>query len=330
MVTFRELLNAQPDKMKDTADAWNKWSSAVRNHADQLASVRRNVSTHWEGLASTQAHSYVTDTHSRVSASAGGLTQVEGCLNAAFTRFAQAHNDLVIVGKEATGIGFLVTGDGQVADPGNLIGQAKGQRQTQLQQQRANLQGRINQAVLDATAADKAVATTLRGLMPGNTELAGARRGTSTASPSGPVDYSRSGDIPVPPNALSNAPNPRAKAVLNYALNQLGKPYVWGAAGPNAYDCSGLTSMAYHAAGIEIPRTADIQWQHGPRIPNGQEQPGDLVFFHMGSTGPGHVGIVLDPEKGTMIVAPHTGDHVKIEDYKHYPGLVGFTRPGVR
>lgn len=330
MVTFQELLNAQPDRLKDSADAWNKWSLAVRNHADQLASVRGNLSTQWTGLASTQAHSYVADTHSRVSASVGGLTKVEGCLNSAFTRFAQAHNDLVAVSNEAAGLGFSVTDNGQVADPGNVIGQAKGQRQAQLQQQMVNLQGRIDKAVLDATTADKAVATTLRDLMPGPAVLAGAPRGGSTASPSGRVDYSRSGDIPVPPNALSNAPDPRAKAVLSYALDQLGKPYVFGAEGPNAYDCSGLTSMAYRAAGIEIPRTADVQWQHGPRIPNGQEQPGDLVFFHMGPTGPGHVGIVLDPAKGTMIVAPHTGDHVKIEDYSHYPGLVGFTRPGVR
>ena len=87
---------------------------------------------------------------------------------------------------------------------------------------------------------------------------------------------------------------------------------------------------AYRAAGITIPRLADAQYWHGPRIPAGQEQPGDLVFFDYkpGHTGPGHVGIVYSPSQGTMIVAPHTGDVVKIQNYKTYPGgPVGFTRP---
>jgi cell wall-associated NlpC family hydrolase len=65
-------------------------------------------------------------------------------------------------------------------------------------------------------------------------------------------------------------------------------------------------------------------------VPKGQEQPGDLVYFHYlpGHTGPGHVGIVYNPQKSIMIVAPHTGDVVKLQSYKNYPGgVVGFTRP---
>jgi len=97
---------------------------------------------------------------------------------------------------------------------------------------------------------------------------------------------------------------------------------------PDAFDCSGLTMMAYRAAGITIPRTSQQQWAYGPRVPASQIQPGDLVFF-VGSDGtlstPGHVGIVTG--KGMMIDAPYTGADVREESYTTIPGLAGFARP---
>ncbi|MGN9846146.1 bifunctional WXG100 family type VII secretion target/C40 family peptidase [Nonomuraea sp. H19] len=135
--------------------------------------------------------------------------------------------------------------------------------------------------------------------------------------------------LAVPPNAHSLAPNPRAQAVIDYALKQIGDPYVWGATGPNSFDCSGLTLRAYESAGTTIPRVAHDQWMSGPRIPDGNAQPGDLVFFDNNGDGTAdHVGIVLDPKEGTMIHAPRTGSDVKIGAYGGTP--MGFTRPGVR
>jgi cell wall-associated NlpC family hydrolase len=124
-----------------------------------------------------------------------------------------------------------------------------------------------------------------------------------------------------------------ATKVIAYAKAQLGKPYVYGGQGPDTFDCSGLTMMAYRAAHITIPRTSDTQYWYGKRISAGTEQPGDLVFFDFkpGHSGPGHVGIVNNPQTGIMIVAPHTGDVVKYQSYKAYPGgPVGFTRPTAR
>lgn len=126
------------------------------------------------------------------------------------------------------------------------------------------------------------------------------------------------------------APNAIVAKVIEFARAQLGKPYVYGATGPDSYDCSGLTMSAYKAAGVTIPRLSDAQYWWGASVPKGQEQPGDLVYFEYlpGHSGPGHVGIVYNPAKGLMIVAPHTGDHVKLQNYKTYPGgPVGFTRP---
>lgn len=123
-------------------------------------------------------------------------------------------------------------------------------------------------------------------------------------------------------------PKGAAGKVITYARAQLGKPYVYGAQGPGAFDCSGLTMMAYRAAGISIPRTSQAQWTTEPHIQPGREQPGDLVFFP-GSDGtpsqPGHVGIVTS--KSHMIAAPHTGTVVQDQVYGGRADLVGFARP---
>ena len=119
-----------------------------------------------------------------------------------------------------------------------------------------------------------------------------------------------------------------AGKVIAYAEAQLGKPYLWGATGPDAFDCSGLTMMAYRTAGITIPRTSQQQWAQGHRVPASRARPGDLVFF-AGSDGtmtsPGHVGIVTG--NGTMIDAPRIGETVRAENYAGSPDLAGFTRP---
>lgn len=128
-------------------------------------------------------------------------------------------------------------------------------------------------------------------------------------------------------SAGSLPPNEAAAQVIAFARAQLGKPYQWGATGPGAYDCSGLTQAAYASAGIAIPRTAADQWHHQPHIPHGQQQPGDLVFFITDGTpaDPGHVAIVLDNTH--MIAAPHTGTTIQIQNYPSRTDLVGFARP---
>ena len=123
------------------------------------------------------------------------------------------------------------------------------------------------------------------------------------------------------------APSSAAATAIAFALRQLGKPYQWGAAGPNAYDCSGLVYAAYAAAGIHIARTT-FQWrQDGPQIPLTQIQPGDLLFS-AGSDGtpanPGHVVMYLGG--GQIIQAPQTGEDVQI-DPLDLAGVVVATRP---
>jgi cell wall-associated NlpC family hydrolase len=125
--------------------------------------------------------------------------------------------------------------------------------------------------------------------------------------------------VPVPPGAAASA--------IAVALAQVGKPYRWGAAGPDAFDCSGLVFAAYAAAGIAIGRTT-FQWrQDGPAVPLSQLQPGDLLFS-AGSDGtdadPGHVVMFLGG--GRVIQAPRASEDVQV-DPLDLAGVVFATRP---
>jgi cell wall-associated NlpC family hydrolase len=126
---------------------------------------------------------------------------------------------------------------------------------------------------------------------------------------------------------VGGAPSTVSAAAIAFAQAQLGKPYLWGATGPSAFDCSGLVMSAYRVGGITIPRTSQEQWAWGPKIPASQAEPGDLVFF-AGSDGtrasPGHVGIVIGG--GKMIEAYATGFPIRISPYTNQDP-VGFTRP---
>ncbi len=129
-------------------------------------------------------------------------------------------------------------------------------------------------------------------------------------------------------------PNAVVATAIDFAEAQLGKPYQWGATGPDAYDCSGLVMMAYRAAGVYIPRTSQQQWLWGPQVPASQVEPGDLVFFAGADgtpTAPGHVGLVIGHDE--MIEAYATGFPIRVSVFGTSaapPGdedPVGFTRP---
>jgi cell wall-associated NlpC family hydrolase len=124
---------------------------------------------------------------------------------------------------------------------------------------------------------------------------------------------------------VAGPPSRAAGAAIAYALAQLGTPYRWGGEEPGGFDCSGLVQAAYQAAGLQLPRVAQDQFDAGPTVPAGQPlQPGDLVFFGPDPAHVGHVGIVVSP--GQMIDATHTGAVVRIESYQ-WPDYLGATRP---
>ncbi|WP_330298144.1 C40 family peptidase [Streptomyces sp. NBC_00503] len=167
--------------------------------------------------------------------------------------------------------------------------------QEELRARKQEVQGRLSEAntlLAKLTAAQRA-------------QVAGVR------APAG------SGDLP----ADSPASVAGAKAVA-FARAQLGKPYVWGATGPNSYDCSGLTQAAWRAAGVTLPRTTWDQAEAAPRIATKDLRPGDLVFFYGDIS---HVGIYIGG--GRMIHAPRPGAYVR-EDSVFYQPVHSSVRPG--
>lgn len=113
--------------------------------------------------------------------------------------------------------------------------------------------------------------------------------------------------------------------VVSAAKAEIGKPYVWGATGPNAYDCSGLVGWAFAKAGLRLPRTSQQLWLSGPMIPPDQAQAGDLLFWANDPAAPtdiDHVAIYLG--NGLMVSAPHTGDVVHIAPVpgRNFRGIV--------
>jgi cell wall-associated NlpC family hydrolase len=108
--------------------------------------------------------------------------------------------------------------------------------------------------------------------------------------------------------------NPRGDAALRFALAQVGKPYRWGATGPDAYDCSGLAQRAWRAAGVAIPRTSEAQSRFGHAVPLSQIEPGDLVIFYPNAS---HVGIYAG--NGRVVAAPRPGELVGYADIRWMP-----------
>ncbi|MEV1023551.1 NlpC/P60 family protein [Streptomyces sp. NPDC050264] len=122
-------------------------------------------------------------------------------------------------------------------------------------------------------------------------------------------------------SSVGRSPSRAGGVALAYAVRQIGKPYVWGAEGPKAFDCSGLTSQAWAHAGRVIPRTSQEQWATLPRVPLSGLRPGDLVVYFPKAT---HVAMYLGD--GMVVQAPRPGARVKVSPIAANP-LLGAVRP---
>jgi len=181
---------------------------------------------------------------------------------------------------------------------------------------------------------------------PGPSATPGPAAGTSPASPlpASPVPTATAtcddGDgMPDQPGAGIPAgweppTNAQQAIAVAYALAQVGKPYVFGATGPDAFDCSGLVQAAWARAGVQLPRVTTDQVHAGAAVPNlAAMEPGDLIFIP-GSDGtrtaPGHVGMYIGAAGGRqyLVQAPHTGTVVQVTPVSSWTGeVVAIRRP---
>jgi len=169
------------------------------------------------------------------------------------------------------------------AGQAKLSAEAAAAAQVQLLTTLSKLQGNVATLVAAAQAAES---------------LAAYARFT-TGGPTTGIDFQTPTPVPGPPAQITVA--------LRAALAQVGKPYLWGAVGPDSFDCSGLMQWSWARAGVSIPRVAAAQQAWAIPVPISQLQPGDLVFF--GSPAH-HVGMYVG--NGTMVDAPHAGANVGV------------------
>lgn len=128
-------------------------------------------------------------------------------------------------------------------------------------------------------------------------------------------------DTPRPPS--TNVPaSGRAAAAIEYAMAQVGDAYVYGAAGPDAFDCSGLTMMAWSQAGVGLPHSSSAQMGSGASVSSDDLQPGDLVFYYSPVS---HVGMYIG--NGQIVHAANPGTGVVVADVHSMP-YSGAVRPG--
>ena len=127
---------------------------------------------------------------------------------------------------------------------------------------------------------------------------------------------------PAPPSVTAG------RAVVAFALAQVGKPYGYGATGPYQYDCSGLAMASWRAAGVQLPRTAAEQYYAGAHVALAQVQPGDLLFWASDPGDPAtiyHVAISLGGD--LMVQAPQTGQDVEVAALSTAGLVARATRP---
>ncbi len=135
------------------------------------------------------------------------------------------------------------------------------------------------------------------------------------------VAESALGTTPDPASSTPATGSSKGLTAVAWAKKQLGKPYVFGATGPNSYDCSGLTLGAWKAAGVSLNRTSQAQFRNGQAVSKSDLQPGDLVFFYGGLS---HVALYVG--NGTIIHAPHPGAGVRYAKLSTMP-FAGARRP---
>jgi cell wall-associated NlpC family hydrolase len=143
------------------------------------------------------------------------------------------------------------------------------------------------------------------------------RAAAAAAQPATSTPPADSSSAARPPKGMSG----NVAAVIRYAYAQIGKPYRWGATGPDAFDCSGFTMMAWAQAGVSLPHSSRAQIGIGRQVTKGELQPGDLIFRYSPIS---HVSLYVG--NGQQIAATHTGSTVKLQSA--FQGeIVGFSRP---
>lgn len=326
---LQDQLERQGDKVSVLAERYNRARLKVGELERSMSAVEAEVARSDERMA--QARSLVAGAAVEAYVHGGG-----NALLSTLTRSGQ--NDLIVRRQ------YLRVA---VEDQTNTIGELRvakedlGENRDRLRSEREEAEDAADQAKKlqrEAAEAEASLNATLRKL---NGEVAGlvsaeqARREAADAARRKAAAAPKATPKPAPGTAASAAAptsaavsvpsSGRGATAVAEARKQLGKPYRYGGSGPDSFDCSGLTSWAWRAAGVSLSHSAHAQWFETTRVPVNQVIPGDLLFFGPSVSGIHHNAIYIGD--GQMIEASRTGTPIRIRAWRS-GDLVGAGRPG--
>ncbi len=289
-------LQAKMDKLDEQYDAANQNYSSAQSTLAQVDKQATSAQARYDAARGQLAQVAVSMYEN------SDQTSILGLLNADNPTAVLSQASLVIEvagahNEEATQ--FLTTAQelASIREQRQRTEQGIAEIRAQLTAQKASLNKLLDtsKATLDSlTAAQQAQVTA--------STLGGTGQTSTGQTSTGQTSTGQTGTSPV---AYTGPTTTQADKAVAYAYAQIGKPYQWGATGPDSFDCSGLVMAAWSSAGVTIPRDTYEQWAGLPHIPVSQMQPGDLIIYD----GEGHVAMYVGD--GYIIDAPHTGADVE-------------------
>jgi peptidoglycan DL-endopeptidase CwlO len=290
-------LQARMDKIDEQYDAANQNYSAAQSRLAQVDEETTSAQARYDAARGQLAQVAVSMYEN------SDQTSILGLLNAGnpTTVLSQASLVMEVAGthnQQATQ--FLTTAQelASIGEQRQRTEQGIAEIRAQLTAQKTSLNKLLDtsKATLDSlTAAQQAQV---------EAATVGGTTSTTTTGQTG-TGQTATGQTGTTPIAYTGPTTTQADKAVAFAYAQLGKPYQWGATGPDSYDCSGLVMAAWASAGVTIPRDTYEQWAGLPHIPVSQMQPGDLIIYD----GEGHVAMYVGD--GYIIDAPHTGADVE-------------------
>lgn len=303
----------------------------TKAQAAKVAATRRQVGQ--VALAQFQNRNLDTAAQLFLTSDTGGflnqistVEQVGSNQNSVLQRYQQqqagladlqksSQTDLLALERKESDLAKLkAESDKKIADSKAVLAKLTAQERAALAAQRKKEAAEARAAAARAAAADNASSSRSNATSTGNAASTGAAA-SATADRTPSASSSRSG-------SRSGVGSGKGATALAFAKNQIGKPYRFGAAGPGAYDCSGLTSAAWRAAGVSLTRTSQSQFSDGVPVSRSDLRPGDLVFFY--GSRPSHVAIYAG--NGMVVHAPNSRSSVKYAPLSSMP-FSGARRP---
>jgi cell wall-associated NlpC family hydrolase len=287
---------AVPGDASDVAARVTEASHQLEIVTEQLNEAKVVLERQQAAVAS--ADQAATDAQSRLDALDGQIRQLA---RSAYTSEGFSQLDMMLTSDSVDDfVSQLGTLDAIAGHTNDLVAEvATVSDQAESAQQAADeAQAQAQQAYDDIAAQQKDLEEQISEFQRQYDALTAAQRET--------VDNAHGGEEVAAPSAVT-ANSAAAQIAVDTAMAQVGDPYVWGAGGPNAFDCSGLTQYAYSAAGVSLPHSSASQSRMGTPVSRSELQPGDLVFFYSPVS---HVGMYIG--NGQMVHASTSGKPVMV------------------